>query len=293
MAKKKVRPLSTQERVGWIETDGAQLSLNTQLNLCSLGKSSLYYQPAPESDHNLELMRLIDEAHLKWPFYGVLRMRAYLDSLGHYTNVKRVRRLFKIMDICAIYQKPNLSKPDKEHKIYPYLLRSLDICYSNQVWSTDITYIPMEKGFLYKVAFIDWYSRYLLSYAISNTLDSGFVISTFQEAVKAHGSPCILNSDQGSQFTAIAFIEAVKAHNVQVSMDGKGRALDNVMIERYWRSYKYECVYLHSIRDGWHLRDLTDEYIQFYNHQRLHESLDYRTPSDEYKQGLPLKRQTL
>lgn len=289
MVKKKVRPLPTKDRIGWIEKNCSQPSLNTQLSLCSLGKSSLYYQPTPESDHNLQLMRLIDEAYLKWPFYGVLRMQAYLASIGHSVNVKRVRRLYKLMGICAIYQKPNLSKPNKEHKIYPYLLRSVDIHYSNQVWSTDITYVPMERGFLYKAAFIDWHSRYLLSYTISNTLDTAFVLTAFYRAIEAYGKPAIVNSDQGSQFTSDAFTEALKDLDIQISMDGKGRCLDNVMIERYWRSYKYECVYLNSIKDGWHLQDLTDEYIQFYNHERLHQSLDYRTPRDQYNQGLLIK----
>lgn len=212
-------------------------------------------------------------------------MHAYLKKQGHAINVKRVERLFKIMGISAIYQKPNLSEPDQSHELYPYLLKSLDISHSNQVWSTDITYIPLEKGFLYKAAFIDWYSRYLLSYSISNTLDSGFVVRAFQDAVNIYGVPSIVNSDQGSQFTSKAFTDVLKAENIRISMDGKGRALDNVMIERYWRSYKYECVYLHSITDGWHLKRLTDEYIHFYNTERLHQSLQYQTPLERYRQG--------
>jgi putative transposase len=231
-------------------------------------------------------MREIDKIFLKRPFFGVPRMHAYLLKQGHAINVKRVERLFKIMGISAIYQKPNLSAPDQSYEVYPYLLRSLDISHSNQVWSTDITYIPLEKGFLYKAAFIDWYSRYLLSYAISNTLDSGFVVTAFQNAVNAHDVPGIVNSDQGSQFTSKAFTDVLKAQKIQISMDGKGRALDNVMIERYWRSYKYECVYLHSITDGWHLKQLTDEYVRFYNAERLHQSLQYQTPSERYSQGL-------
>lgn len=213
-------------------------------------------------------------------------MHAQLLKLGHTINEKRVERLFKVMGISAIYQKPNLSEANKAHEIYPYLLKSIAIKHSNQVWSTDITYVPMEKGFLYKVAFIDWHSRYLLSYGISNTLDSGFVVTAFQKAVKAHGVPLIVNSDQGSQFTSKAFTDVLKAQQIRISMDGKGRALDNVMIERYWRSYKYECVYLHSITDGWHLKRLTEEYIHFYNSERLHQSLKYQTPSDHYHKGL-------
>ena len=231
-------------------------------------------------------MRVMDKIHLKRPFFGVLSMHANLRKMGYAINVKRVVRLFKVMGISAIYQKPNLSEANKAHEIYPYLLKSIDINHSNQVWSTDITYVPMEKGFLYKVAFIDWYSRYLLSYAISNTLDAGFVIGAFQKAVKAHGVPLIMNSDQGSQFTSKAFTDELKAKQIRISMDGKGRALDNVMIERYWRSYKYECVYLHSITDGWHLERLTEEYVHFYNSERLHQSLLYQTPSDQYQKGL-------
>lgn len=231
-------------------------------------------------------MREIDEIYLKWPFFGVPRMHAYLKKMGHAINQKRVARLYKIMGICAIYQKPNLSGPNKAHEVYPYLLKSININHSNQVWSTDITYIPMEKGFLYKVAFMDWYSRYLLSYAISNTLDSEFVVTAFHGATEVYGAPAIVNTDQGSQFTSRAFTEVLKANNIQISMDGKGRALDNVRIERYWRSYKYECVYLNTITDGWHLKRLTDAYISFYNHERPHQHLDYQTPSYQYKNGL-------
>lgn len=286
MVKKKVRPLSTQERVRWINAECISPSLNQQLALCSLGKSSFYFHPTPESVLNLQLMREMDKIHLKRPFFGVPRMHAQLLKMGHTINEKRVERLFKVMGISAIYQRPNLSEANKAHEIYPYLLKSIIINHSNQVWSTDITYVPMEKGFLYKVAFIDWHSRYLLSYGISNTLDSGFVVTAFQKAVKAYGVPLIVNSDQGSQFTSKAFTDVLKALQIRISMDGKGRALDNVMIERYWRSYKYECVYLHSITDGWHLKQLTEEYIHFYNSERLHQSLQYQTPSDHYHKGL-------
>jgi len=231
-------------------------------------------------------MREMDKLHLKRPFFGVLRMHANLQKMGYSINVKRVVRLFKVMGICAIYQKPNLSEANKSHEISPYLLKSIDINHSNQVWSTDITYVPMEKGFLYKVAFIDWHSRFLLSYALSNTLDAGFAVVAFDRAVKLYGVPRIVNSDQGSQFTSKAFTDALKARQILISMDGKGRALDNVMIERYWRSYKYECIYLHSITDGWHLERLTEQYVHFYNSERLHQSLQYQTPYDQYQKGL-------
>jgi putative transposase len=291
MAKKKVREIPAKERIGWVIKDNPEYSQNRQLTLCGLGKSTFYYQPTPESDQNLLLMREIDEIYLKWPFFGVARMCAYLIVQGHVINEKRVRRLYRIMGICAIYQKPHLSARNKEHQVYPYLLRSIVINHSNQVWSTDITYIPMEHGFLYKVAFIDWNSRFILSYEISNTLDSTFVIAAFLSAVEAHGTPLIVNTDQGSQFTSNAFIDILKAHGVQVSMDGRGRALDNVRIERYWRSFKYECVYLNCITDGWHLQCLTDKYIAFYNNIRPHQHLDYKTPYYEYKNSFlsPLK----
>ena len=286
MAKKKVQQIPTKERLGWLEESNEYYSVNRQLGLCGLGKSSLYYRPATESDQNLQLMREIDQIYIRWPFFGVARMHAFLKAAGHDINVKRVRRLYQIMGISAIYQKPNLSAPNKEHDIYPYLLDSVVIDRPNQVWSTDITYIPMERGFMYKVAFIDWYSRFLLSYAISNTMDTAFIVDAFLAAIEAHGRPEIINSDQGSQFTSRAFTGQLIAHGIRISMDGQGRALDNVMIERYWRSYKYECVYLNCITDGWHLQRLTDEYVDFYNHERLHQSLEYKTPADQYRNGL-------
>ena len=230
MVKKKVQQIPTKERFGWLEEPSESYSLNRQLGLCRLGKSSLYYRPMAESDQNLQLMREIDQIYMKWPFIGVARMHAYLLAEGHDINVKRVRRLYHIMGITAIYQRPNLSAPNKEHDIYPYLLDTIVIDRPNQVWSTDITYIPMERGFMYKVAVIDWHSRFLLSYAISNTLDTAFVIDAFLAAIEAHGRPEITNSDQGSQFTSKAFTELLIAHGIRISMDGRGRALDNVMI---------------------------------------------------------------
>lgn len=285
MVKKKVQQIPAKERLGWIEVPSDFYSVNRQLGLCKLGKSSLYHRQATESDLNLQLMREIDHIYMKWPFIGVARMHGYLRAAGHDINVKRVRRLYQIMSISAIYQKPNLSAPNKEHDIYPYLLNSIVINRPNQVWSTDITYIPMERGFMYKVAFIDWHSRFLLSYAISNALDTVFIIDAFLAAIEAHGKPEIINSDQGSQFTSKAFTGLLIAHGITISMDGRGRALDNVMIERYWRSYKYECVYINCITDGWHLQCLTDEYVNFYNHERLHQNLDYKTPAHQYQNG--------
>lgn len=227
-------------------------------------------------------MREIDDIYYKCPFYGTRRMLAALERKGYKVNLKRIQRLYKLMDISAIYQKPNLSKPNREHTIYPYLLKSLTINRANYVWSTDITYVPMEKGFLYKAAIIDWHSRYILSYRISNTLDTDFIIDAIKEAVELHGAPEIINTDQGSQFTSRAFIETLNELKITISMDGKGRALDNVRIERYWRSYKYECVFLHEIKDGWQLKALTDEYIMFYNTERPHQNLNYQTPKEVF-----------
>lgn len=227
-------------------------------------------------------MRFIDDLYYKRPYFGTRRMLAMLRREGYNINLKRVQRLYRLMDICAIYQKPNLSKPNRSHTIYPYLLKSLDICRSNQVWSTDITYVPMENGFLYKVAFIDWHSRYILSYRISNTIDTDFIIDALMEAIGAYGTPEIVNTDQGSQFTSEVFIEALKANDIQISMDGKGRAIDNVMIERYWRSYKYEMVYLHCINDGCQLNVFTKNYVRFYNTIRPHQNLNYLTPFEVY-----------
>ncbi len=236
-------------------------------------------------------MKIIDRTYLNYPFYGTPGMHAYLLSLGYEINIKKVERLYKIMNLRAIFPEPDLSEPNKRDKKYPYLLKSIDINCSNKVWSTDITYVPMENGFLYKVAFIDWYSSYLLSYSISNSMDAGFVTGALHEAIKAHGIPEIVNSDQGSQFTSEGFANALLSHKINISRDGKGRAIDNVMIERYWRSYKYECVYLHSITDGLHLKNLTHNYVKFYNTKRLHQSLDYETPLLRYKSGLILKKE--
>ena len=196
MVKKKVFPLPSKERLGWVDPSGSSnFSLNTQLSLLGLGKSQFYYQAVGESNLNLELMRRIDEIYLKYPFYGVPRMHACLLQMGYTVNYKRVERLYRIMGLEAIYQKPKLSQSDSQSKVYPYLLKGLDICRPNMVWSTDITYVPMHHGFLYKTAFLDWYSRYLLGYAISNTVDDGFVVDCLRKTIQIHGEPEIMNTD--------------------------------------------------------------------------------------------------
>jgi len=256
-------------------------SIRQQCELLGLNRSSLYYQPVGESEDNLRLMRLLDEQYTRTPFYGVLKMEAYLRSLGHDVNTKRVRRLLRKMGLEAIYQKPNTSKPNPEHKVYPYLLRGLVIDRCDQVWSTDITYVRLASGFVYLVAVIDWYSRYVLGWALSTTLDADFCIETVGSLLE-HRKCEIFNTDQGSQFTSPRFTLPLLDKGIKVSMDGRGRALDNIFVERLWRTVKYEYVYLQDIQtvqEAWlGLRD----FFLFYNNERFHQSLDYLTPAQIY-----------
>jgi putative transposase len=226
-------------------------------------------------------MRIIDEQYLRTPFYGVPKMCAYLCSLEYRVNEKRVRRLMRLMGLETIYCKPNLSKPNKEHLKYPYLLKGVTIDRVDLVWSTDITFIPMEKGFMYLTAVIDWYSRYVLSWRLSNSLEGTFCIDTLNDALKVN-TPEIFNTDQGVQFTSERFTETLKASNIRISMDGRGRAIDNVFVERLWRTVKYEYVYLYSQSDGKELYEGLREYFDFYNNVRPHQSLNYRTPAAVY-----------
>jgi len=293
MAKKKAQQIPTKDRIKWVNEPTTEvISLNRKLALVGLGKSSFYYVPVPESAFNLLLMNEIDEIFAHHPYYGARRMWAELTRKGYQINIKRVSRLYDLLGIHAIYPKPNLSRPNKENTKYPYLLKSITINRPNHVWSVDITYVPMEKGFLYKVAFIDWYSRYILSYRISNTLDTDFVLDALRDAIQRYGAPQIINSDQGCQFTSKSYIEAVQLADAKISMDGKGRAIDNVRIERYWRSFKYECVFLYRIENGMHLNELTANYVKFYNTRRPHQAMGYITPNECYFKGLqtPLKR---
>ena len=226
------------------------ISQRRQCDLLSLNRSSLYYKTRPESTENLALMRKIDEQFLQTPYYGSRQMMRYLIREGHQIGRHRVRRLMQHMGLEAIYQKPNTSKPHPDHRIYPYLLRNMDITYSNQVWCTDITYIPIKRGFFYLVAIMDWYSRAVLAWDFSNSMDVSFCVNALEQALLKHQHPEIFNSDQGSQFTSNDFTELLLINHIKISMDGKGRWIDNVFIERLWRSLKYECVYLNDFENG-------------------------------------------
>ncbi len=261
-----------------IEPDFKPISILRQCELLNIHRSGYYYEPVTESSTNLAIMRKLDELYTQAPFYGVLRMHQYIRSLGYNVNIKRIRRLLRLMGLLAIYPKKNLSVPNLENKTYPYLLKNLEINRCNQVWSSDITYIPMEKGFLYLVAIIDWHSRYVISWRISNTLEASFCLEALQEAL-TKGKPEIFNTDQGSQFTSNDFTNYLITNNIQISMDGKGRCLDNIFVERLWRSVKYEYVFLNSIKDGRELWHGLDNYFHFYNEKRFHQSLDYQTPA--------------
>jgi len=260
-----------------------QLSVRRQCALLHLSRGTLYYEPGGESEGNLQLMRLLDEQYTRAPFYGIRRMKAWLETQGYAVNHKRVQRLLRLMGLVAIYQRPRLSVPAPGHRIYPYLLRGVKIERVNQVWSTDITYIRMLHGFIYLVAIIDWYSRYVLSWEVSVTLDSDFCISALERAL-AVAQPEIFNSDQGVQFTSAAFTERLRAGDIQISMDGRGRALDNIFVERLWRSVKYEEVYLHDYQHVPAAISGLGNYFNFYNSERLHQSLAYKTPEAVYKQ---------
>jgi len=261
-----------------------QISIRRQCELVGLNRSTLYYEPATESPLNLELMRLIDEQYMRTPFYGWPRMTHHLRQLGHSINHKRVQRLMGLMGLEAIYPKPNTSKSDKEHKVYPYLLRDVSVTRPGQVWCADITYVPMRQGFMYLVAIMDWFSRFVLAWRVSNSLDTQFCLRCLAEALES-GRPEIFNSDQGAQFTACAFTSALEEASIRVSMDGRGRALDNVFIERLWRSVKYEDIYLRDYDTGHELIIGLGSYFKFYNHERPHQGLAYKTPVQVHLAG--------
>lgn len=269
-------------RQEWVETQGP-LSIRRQCRLSGVPRSTWYYEPVMESEENLLYMRLLDEQYLRAPFYGVPRMTQMLRQKGYVVNPKRVRRLMALMGLQAVYPKKNLSKPAPGHKVYPYLLRGLKILRPNQVWSTDITYIRMLNGFLYLCAVIDWYSRYVISWRLSNTLDADFCIEALEGAFSTTNlRPEIFNTDQGSQFTSDAFTGALLRKEVKISMDGRGRALDNVFVERLWRTVKYEHVFLHEYENGRDLWQGLNGYFKFYNEERFHQSLGYKTPKEVF-----------
>ena len=261
------------------------LSLRRQCQLLGLNRAALYYQAAPVDAYELELMALLDRQYLRTPFYGTRRMTAWLQTQGHAVNRKRVQRLMQRMGLAAIYQRPRTSRPASAHRIYPYLLRGLRIARVHQVWAADITYIPMARGFLYLVAVMDWVSRYVLAWRLSNLLDADFCIEALEEALR-QGRPEIFNTDQGSQFTGDGFTGVLRGHGVAMSMDGRGRFADNIFVERLWRSLKYEEVYLRAYENVAQARHGIAAYFEFYNHQRLHQALGYRTPHQLLLEGL-------
>ena len=258
--------------------------------MLGVNRSMLYYRPAAESKSNLDLMKLIDEQYTKTPFYGWPRMTVRLRRLGFPVNHKRVRRLMRKMGLQAIYTKPKTSKPSHEHRLYPYLLREVKICRPDQVWCADITYVRMRQGFMYLVAVMDWFSRYVVAWEVSNSLEGHFCLECLSQAMK-WGRPEIFNTDQGAQFTATAFTSILEEAGVRISMDGRGRAHDNIFIERLWRTVKYEEIYLHDYSTGHELRCGLSRYFRFYNWERPHQSLGYRTPAEfaaEARLGLSL-----
>ena len=274
--------ISSQQRKGMIEPSYSLLSISTQCQLLSLSKSSFYYTSTGESGENLAIMRKLDEEYFSTPFYGALRLTAMLILAGYKVNIKRVRRLMKLVNWQTIYREPRTTISDKTHYKFPYLLRDLKIVKCNQVWAMDITYIPMKKGFMYLTAIIDLHSRYVVHWSLSNSMSADWCTEVLKDAIKNNGTPEIFNTDQGSQFTSDAFINELINNDIKISMDGKGRALDNIFIERLWRSVKYENVYLNVYENGLSLWEGLDRYFQFYNHVRLHQSLDYQTPKQRY-----------
>lgn len=275
--------MSTTERRKKVVKCHPRLSLVKQCKLLNIHRSGLYYRPKNESTYNLNLMKEIDAYFMEHPYYGVERMTDYLNlDLGHRVNVKRVRRLYKLMGLQTIYRKPKTTIKDPENYKFPYLLKGLKIESVNQVWQTDITYIPMLRGFMYMNAIIDVYSRKILNWSISNSMDKQWCIQLLEDTIADYGEPEIHNSDQGSQYTSTQYIEVLKKHGIQISMDGKGRALDNIYIERFWKSIKYEKIYLNPPNGGLDLYQMVNEYIEFYNTKRRHTEIGKVPPNKVY-----------
>ena len=273
------------ERQTLIDRADPHFSIVRQCQLLKVARSTLYYRPSPVSDDDVAVMRRLDEQYLMTPFYGARRMVAVLRRDGFVVNRKRIRRLMRVMGIEAIYQKPNTSRGHPEHKVYPYLLRGMAIERPNQVWCADITYIPMAKGFVYLVAVMDWFSRRVLAWRLSIGMDTDFCVEALQEAMERFGQPEVFNTDQGVQFTSAAFLDELEGNGVQVSMDGKGRFLDNIFIERLWRSLKYEEVFIKAYGSVADARRGIGAWFTFYNNERLHQALDYRTPRQVLEQA--------
>lgn len=286
LAQKKITDQLTLDRRTLVDPHDKHFSIAQQCGLLEVARSSYYYQPVGESPENLALMDRIDKLFTARPEMGVRRMYHELTTPDNPINIKRVRRLMRLMGLEAVGPKPNLSKPQKGHTIYPYLLKGLVVDRPNYVWSTDITYVPMANGFLYLCAIIDWFSRYILSWRLSNTLLADFCIDALEEALSRWGKPQIFNTDQGSQFTSHDFLNPLISNDIAVSMDSKGRALDNIFIERFWRTIKYEHLYLRAYPDGHSLHQGLTEYFHFYNYERKHQSLGYQTPAVWYERGI-------
>jgi putative transposase len=272
--------MSRAQRRAMVERGNPVLPISQQCRLLAVPRSSVYRKPAEVSAEDLAIMALIDRQYLARPYYGSRRMAAWLATKGHLVNRKRVQRLMRLLGLVAIYQRPNTSKPAVAHKIYPYLLGGLAIDRVNQVWCADVTYIPMAKGFLYLVVIMDWVSRAVLAWRLSNTLGADFCVAALEEALVRYDRPEIFNTDQGSQFTSDDFTGILKRHEVTISMDGKGRCMDNIFVERLWRSLKYEEVYLKAYAT------VAEAWLDFYNAERQHQSLGYRTPRQIYQEGL-------
>lgn len=271
------------ERHGLVDKANKKLSIKKQCDLLTIHRSSFYYQSRPLDTLNMELAKAIDKEYTLHPFRGVPSMTTYLrEDLGYPVNKKRIERLYKLMDIQAVVPGPHTSKGNKEHKKYPYLLRNLKITRRNQVWATDITYVPVKDGYMYLIAIIDLYSRYVLNWSLSNTMEAEWCAEILKETIEQYGKPDIFNTDQGSQFTSDAFTGVLKENIVQISMDGKGRATDNIFIERLWRTVKYEDIYLHAYENGMELYQGLKKYFNFYNHIRRHSSINKNRPKDLY-----------
>jgi putative transposase len=267
-----------------IEVDELRLSVRRQCELLGLSRGSWHYRSVGESEENLQFMRLLDEQYTQTPYYGVLRMTAWLQRQGYVVNEKRIRRLLRTIGLTAIYPGPKTSQPAPSHRIYPYLLRGVAVTRSNFVWSTDITYIRLAHGFVYLVAIMDWYSRYVLAWRLSNSLETHFCVEALEQALQG-ATPHIFNTDQGAQFTSREFTSRLDQKGIRISMDGRGRAHDNIFVERLWRSVKYEEVYVHEYASPREACLGLERYFAFYNHQRLHQALSYRTPAEVYHEG--------
>ena len=276
-------------RQAMIDRGHKQLSLVRQCTLLNISRASVYYRPVSTRAEDLELMARMDRQYLKTPFYGSRRMKAWLLAEGYLVSRSKVRRLMRLMGLEAIYRRPNTSKPAPGHRVYPYLLKGVDVNRVDQVWAADITYIPMAQGFLYLVAIMDWHSRHVLAWKLSNTMDTDFCVTAL-EAALGKGRPEVFNTDQGAQFTSDAFTQTLEERGIRVSMDGKGRYLDNIFVERLWRSIKYEEVYLKAYETVAEARVGINAYLEFYNRRRPHQSLGYRTPAQVYQKGQAEKR---